>query len=360
MNQRSMRSALAATLLLAATLERSAGAQAPAADSTAQKVKKAAFWDDQSILNFTLTADFGRFRKDARSRDSVPYRAAKITYLADGKEVAVPLRIKPRGIRRRKSCYMAPIRLNFNKDSTKNTVFAKQNRVKLVVSCKNADDYEQYVLSEFQLYRVYNLLTPLSFQARLAHVTYVDAVKHDTLASRYAFLGEEPEEAAKRLGGKSFVEKNIQGNDLDPDTRAIFGVFQYFIGNTDFSVTALHNVLLLQKDSILDYVFPVARDFDWSGAVNTRYSFPDYRLPIKNVKQRLMKGDCAPKEVFDKTFALFREKKPAIYALYHDSLSAPMKADRVRETLSYFDEFYQQLDDKRAVDYDIVRACGPS
>ncbi len=341
-------------------MARTSRAQTPAADSTAQKVKKAAFWEDQSILNLTLTANFGQFRKDARSRDSVPYRAAKITYLADGKEVVVPVKIKPRGIWRRKTCDMPPIRLNFSKDSTKNTIFAKQNRVKLVVHCKNGDDYEQYVLSEFQLYRVYNLLTPLSFKARLAHVTYVDAVKRDTLASRYAFLGEEPEEAAKRLGGKSFAEKNIQGDDLDTDTRAIFGVFQYLIGNTDFSVTALHNVLLLQKDSILDYVFPIARDFDWSGAVNARYSFPDYRLPIKNVKQRLMKGDCAPKEVFDKTFALFRDRKPAIYALYHDSLSAPMKPDVVRETLSYFDEFYDELNDKRAADHDIVRACGPS
>ncbi|MBA3646331.1 MAG: hypothetical protein H0W63_09155 [Gemmatimonadaceae bacterium] len=317
------------------------------------------FYDDQSILRFTLVADFGQFRRDARDLKA-PYRNARIKYVDAGKEIVVPVKIKPRGIWRRKTCDMPPIRLNFDKDSTHKTIFTKQNRLKLVIPCKNNDESEQYVLNEFQLYRAYNLLTPFSFKARLAHVAFVDSKKGDTVQNRYAFLGEEPEDAARRMGGKSEATKNIHGEELDEMSRAMFGVFQYFIGNTDFSVTGLHNVLLVMKDSVYDVAFPVARDFDWSGAVDARYAFPDYRLPIKTVKQRLMKGDCAPKAAFDSVFSVFRAKKDAIYGLYRDSLAVGLKPDVVNKTLKYFDEFYSTINNPRDAKNEIISACGPS
>lgn len=324
------------------------------------KQKRGTFYDDTKIIEYTLVADFRQFKKDTRD-SKAPYRPAKISYTdSAGKLVTVPVKIKPRGIWRRKTCDMPPIRMNFDSDSTHGTVFTKQNRIKLVVSCKNDDESEQYLLSEFQLYRVHNLLTPLSFRARLAHVTFIDAKKGDTLQKRYAFFGEEPEDAAKRMGGKSLAIKNARGDDLDEGERAMFGVFQYFIGNTDFSVTGLHNVMLLRKDSVFDIAFPVARDFDWSGAVDARYAFPDYRLPIKNVKQRLMKGDCASRQVFDSVFTVFKERKGAIYGLYNDSLSAPMKPDVVKKTLRYFDEFYSLLRSPGETDALIISSCGPS
>lgn len=330
-----------------------------ASSAGAQAATRGSFYDDQSVLHLTLVADFGQFRHDARDLNS-PYRNARIKYVEAGKEIVVPVRIKPRGIWRRKTCEMPPVRLSFDKDSTHKTIFTKQHRMKLVVSCKNNDESEQYLLSEFQLYRAYNLLTPLSFKARLAHVAFVDSKKGDTIQNRYAFLGEEPEDAASRMGGKPLDLKNAQGDDMDPMARAMFGTFEYFIGNTDFSVTQLHNVLLLRRDSVFDMAFPVARDFDWSGAVDARYAFPDYRLPIRNVRQRLMKGDCAPKPVFDSVFQVFRDKKDAIYALYHDSLSAAMKPDLVSKTLKYFDEFYATINNPRDAKNEIVSACGPS
>ena len=336
-----------------------AGVLACAASVAGAQSGRGSFYDDQSILRFTLVADFGQLRHDARD-PKAPYRSAHITYVDGGKEITVPVKMKPRGIWRRKTCDLPPIRLNFDKDSTHKTVFTRQNRMKLVVPCKNNDESEQYVLSEFQLYRAYNVLTPLSFKARLARVAFVDSKKGDTIQSRYAFLGEEPEDAAKRLGGKSLEIKNAHADDLDEGARAMFGVFEYFIGNTDFSVTQLHNVLLLRKDSVFDVAFPVARDFDWSGAVDARYAFPDYRLPIKNVKQRLMKGDCASPATFNAVFDTFRAKKDAIYGLYRDSLAVGMKPDVVNNTLKYFDEFYSTINNPRDAKDQIISACGPS
>jgi hypothetical protein len=337
----------------------SAAQASPAGNDSARKITKSTLFDDQSVLKFTLSADFRALKHDTRN-DNARYRPARISYTADGQEVVVPVKIKPRGIWRRKNCDLPPIRLNFAKDSAKHTVFAKQSRLKLVDTCKNGDDYEQYVLQEFQLYRVQNLLTPLSFRVRLAHVTYIDSQKKDTVQSRFAFLTEEPEDATTRMGGTAVQTKGARGDDLEPAASAMFGVFQYFIGNTDFSVSGLHNVLLLRKDSVFGGAFPVAWDFDWTGAVNAKYAFPDYRLPIKNVTQRLMKGDCVPPATFNATFDIFRAKKDAIYALYSDSLAAGLKPDVVRWTLKFYDEFYEVINDKRRANREIIEACGPS
>jgi hypothetical protein len=224
----------------------------------------------------------------------------------------------------------------------------------LTLHCRNADQYEQYVLQEFQLYRVQRLLSPLSFDVRLARVTYVDSEKRDTIAQRYAFLQEDDEEFAARLGARLVEIQGAGADDLDPYESAFLGVFQYFIGQSDFSVRALHNVVLLYRG--MNHI-PVARDFDWTGAVDARYATPSPILPIRTVRQRVMRGYCAPPEEYERVFALFREKKDAIYALYGDSLAAAMKPDVVRATLQYFDDFYKVINNPADARRKIVGAC---
>ncbi|HMI46031.1 MAG TPA: hypothetical protein VK491_07685, partial [Gemmatimonadaceae bacterium] len=94
-------------------------------------------------------------------------------------------------------------------------------------------------------------------------------------ATRYGFVIEEPKAIAARVGGKVMEQKGALPGDLDPDQDALVGVFQYMIGNTDFSVAGLHNVELLFKDD--GTVMPIAYDFDFAGAVNAKYAVPDER-----------------------------------------------------------------------------------
>src|SRR5207237_9449652 len=137
---------------------------------------------------------------------------------------------------------------------------------------------------------------------------YVDAEKKDTVAHRYGFLLEEEAAFGPRVGGKIVDIKGATSEDLNGPENAFFGVFQDFLGNTDFSVGALHNVALLSKDTSY---YPVAYDFDWSGAVNARYAVPAEQLPIRRVTDRIMRGYCASPESYEKVFALFKGKKDA-------------------------------------------------
>ena len=323
-------------------------------DLPTKTLRPPAFFESQDPIEVTLTTNIGRIRGDKDA--DPPWRPATLTYKGeDGNPVTVPLKARTRGIWRLKRCDFPPMRLNFSGETSKGSIFNHLDKPKLVSYCQDRDMYEQYILEEFQLYRIYQLLTPMSHKARLLKFTYADSGSGKVRAKRYGFIIEEPAALAGRLGGKVMEQKGALPGDLDPFQDALFGVFQYMIGNTDFSVSALHNVeLYFSNDGM---VAPIAYDFDFAGAVNATYAIPDEKLGIPTVRQRLFRGYCTDATEYAKVFALFKEKKPDIYALYADSIGKLMDRGTVRSTLKYFDEFYETINDPRAAKRSIVEAC---
>ena len=313
-----------------------------------------AFFDTQDPIEVTLTANIGKLRGD--KRPDPPWRPATISYKGlDGNSLTVPLQARTRGIWRLRMCDFPPLRLNFSGETSKGSIFHKLDKPKLVSYCQDDDSYEQYILQEFQLYRIYQLLTPVSHRARLLRLTYADSASGKVRTKRYGFLLEEPKAIAARLGGKVVDQKGALPSDLDPDQDALLGVFQYMIGNTDFSIAGLHNVeLLLKEDGI---AMPIAYDFDFAGAVNARYAIPDSSLHIPNVRRRVFRGYCTDAASYARAFALFIEKRPQIYALYSDEIGKLIDGGRVKETLRYFDEFYETINDPRSARRSIIEPC---
>jgi len=323
-------------------------------ENPAKTVHVPAFFESQDPIEVTLTTNIGKIRGD--KGDNPPWRPAFLRYKGpDGNDVNVPLKARTRGIWRLNKCDFPPMRLNFSGETSKGSIFHHLDKPKLVSYCQDRDNYEEYILEEFQLYRIYQLLTPMSHKARLLKFTYADSGSGKVRARRYGFIMEEPSALATRLGGKVLEQKGALPGDLDPFQDALFGVFQYMIGNTDFSESALHNVeLYFGNDGT---VAPIAYDFDFAGVVNAMYAVPDERLGIKNVRQRLFRGYCADAQDYAKVFALFKDKKPQIYALYSDSIGKLMDRGKARETLRYYDEFYDIIGDSRAAKRSIVEAC---
>ena len=347
------------TLLILAGAAQVAAAQTPQGSSAPKPYQPVVLFGENAALELTLRAPFSQLRRDRAPETD--WREARIEYAGSAGAVSVPVRVRTRGVWRKNNCEVPPLLLNFAKDSVRGTLFARIDRLRLSMHCRDQDSYEQYVLQEYQLYRVQRLLTPYSFDVRLARVHYVDAARGDTLTSRWAFVQEQDEPFAERLGVLLVEQKGAGPSDLDPYEGAFFGVFQYFVGNSDFSIRELHNVVLTYKEP---YHIPVARDFDWSGAVNARYAKPNEVLRIRTVRQRLMRGYCAPEEQYARVFDRFREQKAAIYALYAESdpVGRLMKRDVVASTLRYFDEFYATIGDPAAARRDIIGAClgGPA
>lgn len=328
------------------------GADSAAKHADSSKVSR--FFQSEAPIAATLTLNIKQITRD--KGDNAPWRAATLSYLGpDSARVAVPVRVRTRGIWRLKTCEFPPLRLNFTSEAVKKTVFHGLDKPKLVNYCRNNDQYEQYLLEEFQLYRIYRLLTPASHAVRLLRLSYVDSASAKLAATRYAFIEEDPDALAARMSGKMLKLQGAGPDDYEPFADALVGVFQYLIGNTDFALNALHNSELLSRSNG-QYV-PVVYDFDFSGAVNAKYATVDPKIRARTVRDRVYRGFCVPMEIYPRVFAVFDAKRANIYGLYKDSLGALLSPDVTRETLKYFDEFYETIDHPKSAKSEIVEQC---
>ena len=192
-----------------------------------------------------------------------------------------------------------------------------QNRVKLYVTCKSGQDrYEQYILHEYLLYPIHNLITDVSFRARLANVTYVDETGEDDTFTNYAFLLEDVDDVAARHGAVELEPSQIHPEIFDDKQAALSEVFAYVIGMTDFSIVYSHNSKVLRK--MAGALMPVVYDFDVSGIINTRYAAPDPRLGIRSVKQRVFRGFCREGVDYPALFQRFIDQKEEIWRLHEE------------------------------------------
>lgn len=316
----------------------------------------AKFYESEDPMDVTLTFNIKRVKTD--KGDAAPWRSATLTYTPAGASAPVnmPIQVKTHGIWRLKNCDFPPLRLNFSGKESKGTIFARVDKPKLTSYCRNDDGYEQYVLQELQAYRIYQRVSPYSHAVRPLHITYVDSVTGKPVATRYGFFQEDPDKFAERFRGKITKQTGAGPSDLDPYQSTVFGLFQYLIGNTDFSISALHNVELLTR-SFAEDAIPVARDFDFSGIVNTRYATPNDKLGIRRVRDRLYRGYCFPDSNFTKAIALFNAKKDVIYGLYHDKLGQLLKPDVANETTHYIDDFYKTINNPRDAKSQLMEAC---
>jgi hypothetical protein len=330
---RSLLRAVAIALVTASA----AGAQATPAKSDV--VENSPLFEKLTPLAVTFTANLGRLRADKDT--NAPWRYATITINSDTGRIVIPARARTRGIWRLKNCAFPPLRLNFAGKDTKGTVFRHLDKPKLVNYCKDTDTHEQYILQELQLYRIYQLLTPVSNQVRLLRVAYVDSASGRTDATRYAFIAEDPDKLAKRLNGMVVKTTGATASDLEAEPLALAYLFQFMIGNTDFSFNGLHNTQIIGTSD--GRFLPVAYDFDYAGAVNAVYATPDPQVKLKRVRDRRFRGYCAISAEYPKLLPLFHEKKAAIYALYRDEIGQLLDPGVVKETLGYFDEFYEMI-----------------
>ncbi len=337
--------------------EKKAGKRTPS-DSTEKSEKKppklSPLFTSETPLAVTFTTNIKQLRKDRGAK--APYHAATLSYTdSTGKVVTVDARARTRGIWRLKNCEFPPVRMKVADKAGKQTVFNNIAEPKLVTYCRNSDVYDNYILQEFMLYRIYRLLTPVSHHVRLLKMTYADSATGKVEATRYSFVVEDPATLAERVGGEVVRQTGADSDDLDAPQSAIAFVFQYMIGNTDFSFGGLHNAELIRTRT--GQILPIAYDFDFSGAVNTHYAAPDPKLRIRSVRERQFRGYCAYKLEYQKVIDLFIAKKPEIYALYADPLGQLLSPRIIKETLSYFDDFYKSIPNAKEAQKRVFDEC---
>ncbi len=281
---------------------------------------------------------------------------ARLTYVnAMGDSVTLDIEVETRGNFRwqRRNCNFPPIRLEIPDSGVAETLFAGQGDLKLVTHCQdNKDEYEQYVLQEYLIYRVYELLTERSFQTRLARISYIDEKAERETLTKYAFIIEDHDMMAARTGCQA-IELQAHPLEFSPQETTLMALFQYLMGNTDWSIAYLHNVKLMMCPDYEPVAVPY--DFDWAGAISTRYARPDAKLNIRSVRERLFRGFCRPEEFFQQARQDLIEHKEEIYALYRNLEGLDPKV--LEKTIEYFDDFYEIMEDDKKFKREILDEC---
>ena len=314
--------------------------------------KNPLFQSDQP-LNLTLAMDMGTVFSDREEEESHP---AEISYTdAEGKTIVIPLKISVRGGFRKDSanCDFPPLRLNFSNTLVLNTIFEGQDKIKLVTHCRSKQDrYEQNVLKEFLAYKLYNLFSEESYYVRLVQMTYADVSgKLDTL-EKIGFLIEPTEQMVKRNGGKEFVIDKIQQTETNKQKTTVLAVFQYMIGNTDWSVWNQHNIdLFIEKNTTTPIVVPF--DFDWSGLVDAPYAIPAGSLP--SVRTRLYRNFCITDAELQLALDEFRKNKDVIFRTCHSVSSLSKK--ELKKTLRYIEDFFETIENPKKIESEFHLKC---
>jgi hypothetical protein len=320
-----------------------------------QSVKKPAkaLFTSHEILHLTLTIENMK-ELEADVGENPGWHKGSISYQDGDSLVKLDVKLQARGHYRKDpaNCNFPPLRVNFKKKQVPGTIFEGQDKLKLVNHCrKRNDNFDQYVLKEYLAYRIYNVITERSFRVRLLSIHYVDKTGRSKPGTHYGFCIEDTRDMAERNGFTHIKVNNIPQEYCDYFYQDILTVFQFMIGNTDWSIPARHNIkLLLEKPD--HRPVPVPYDFDWSGLVNPVYAKPSQKLGITSVEHRLFRGFVKNIEDYNRVFEIFTNKKPEIDALISE---CPLNEKHKHLAYSYLNEFYEIIADEKKIERAFIK-----
>ncbi len=315
-------------------------------------------FESDETLHVTLAAPLSTL---VRERSTEEKLQGTLSYTGpDGETATFDIKLRARGHSRHRICDLPPLWLNLKKSQVKNTLFDKQDKLKLAVHCKDSERYEQTLLREYIAYRILNLATEMSFRVRLLRVTWMDTEGERAQQERYAFLLEHKKRLGKRIDRKDLKINETSVAALDPEHLNLTSVFQFLIGNTDFSPIAkpeynecCHNYVLFSNDKNLLVAIPY--DFDQSGLVSAPYALPGHQFEIRNVRQRVYRGRCQNNEQIEDSIDRFKAVRNNIFALIETQEGLTRG---VRDLIAdYVQQFYGIADDPRRVDRLMTRKC---
>ena len=306
-----------------------------------------------SPLEFNISGNLNELVKERMKENE--YQWVTVFHdLNDSIRITREVRAKARGNFRLKYCKYPPVRLNFKKTEFKISQLQDLDKMKMVVRCRNQAQYEQYLFTEYLAYRILNVLTDFSFKPRLIKMNITDTGGRFSGGEAYAFIIETNDQLKERLKGKFVKDKQLHPNLTHYEYANLMAVYQYMIGNTDWSIPGNHNVKILKtEDEVRPYAIPF--DFDHAGIVDAEYANPNESLPIDRVTQRLFRGMCRTPDEFQRTFNIFRDRKEKIYALLDEI--PQLREDYRKKTLRYLDQFYKNIADPRMVQRDFIDTC---
>jgi hypothetical protein len=309
-------------------------------------------FDSDSMLEVALKFDITEYKK---RKDDSTYMDAWLSTAVNGDTITRKIKLRARGEFRRKFCDMPPIMLNLDMDDSIQGYFRNINKLKMVTVCPAGN--QEYLLKEYLTYKLYSVLTDVSYKVRLLKVNYINSNKQNKGTSDFAFVIEPDDLLAKRTEAVEVTTANLTQKNVKPEMMDRMAVFNYMIGNTDWSVPIGHNTKLFAQyySERPDLAAVVPFDFDFSGIVNTDYAAPFHTLSLGSVRERKYLGMCRDKETFLKVLSEFNSKKREFYKVISEFSLLDERSKN--DMIYYLDTFYEDLIKPEALARTLLREC---
>jgi hypothetical protein len=289
------------------------------------------------ILDFKITTNINALIKDRGEKSSLH---SGILTIADKDKIDrdLTIQLQTRGHFRNafENCSFPPLWLDFEDKDKNKTIFKSQDKLKMVTHCIKKD----LVVREYLVYQLFETISDYHYKTRLCNVTYIDSMKNRDTETRTAFLIESDEDFGLRNNMVEIEKSRISQAAIDTMNMATVSVFEFLIGNTDWSVPGHHNIKTFVKNAKRAHAIPY--DFDHSGIVDAPYAKPHPVLGLSSVEERMYRGIEYPDAIFNRVFNIYNSKKTAIYDLYKNNTLIDEAYKKF--VFKYLDEFYKKLE----------------
>lgn len=319
-----------------------------AKSSVVQAKDTFALFAGNELLDVTINFNLGAYMKKNLKDEALEGKV--VFHLSKSDSVDKKIKIKTRGIFRQQFCSFPPMEINFKKPLPAYHYLGSIKKIKLVTHCEQGKGSDDYVLREYLVYKMFNVLTDTSYRVRLLRANYVDSEKNKKTISQYGFFIEPTDVLAARLNTLQLKKVTLTQRHIIPDVMTRMALFNYMIGNYDWAVPNQHNVLILKSLDLSASQMGIAvpYDFDFTGFVNPYYALPVEETGLKIIRERLFTGMCRTREDFKREIMEIVSRKAELLRVINDFQYLSQKSKK--DLTGYLEEFFTLTQSKSGME----------
>lgn len=307
--------------------------------------KEFSFFSDDELLQVSVNFELARYMK--KKLKGEPFNGSMTIHYNLTDSLSNKIKIKPRGEFRRQYCSFPPIEITFDKPVNAYSSGSGFKKVKLVTHCNKGRISDDYVLREYLVYKLYNIVTDTSFKVRLSRIRYIDSGNKTGELLQYGFFIEPADIISKRINAVRLKDIKLTQKHIIPGIVTRLAIFNYMIGNYDWAVPNQHNTMIFKSlnHKTENLAIAVPYDFDFTGLVNTHYAVPAENTGLNSIRERLFTGICRSREMFRTELLNMAKYKTRMMEEISDFeyLSSKSKID----ISSYLESFFSQIENER-------------
>jgi hypothetical protein len=308
--------------------------------------------EQDSAFDVYLRLDWKNLEKHKKDK---AYQSSMICCKIPSKDsLAMGAKVRTRGHMRLEICDYPPLKLKIDKDDLTKNNLSSLNEMDIVNHCEQSETDDQLLLKEYLAYKLWELISPHYFKTQLIRLHYQNPDGNVVHQTAPAFLLENTEEMAKRLGGKEIKTSIISKSAIDRQPFLKLCLFEFMIGNTDWYIPSRHNIEFV---GIPGYklLVTVPYDFDYSGLVHASYAIPHETLKLPDVAIRYYQGWCHTEDEVRGQLQIFLDQKEKILALpYHIQ---GLNEKSIHQAVEYLQDFFDIIENPKKLENQIIKHC---